>query len=47
MTSTWIASKMEAQFKVEPNISYETIHKHLLSIYGVEFSKSQMYHTKK
>ena len=47
MTSTWIAKKMAAQFRAHPNSSYETIHDHLLSTYGVEVSKSQMYHAKK
>ena len=38
---------MEAQFRVDPNISNKTIHEHLLSNYGVEISWTQRYHANK
>ena len=46
-TSTWIAKKMANQFKADLNISYETIHEHILSNYGVEVTKSQIYQAKR
>ena len=47
VTSTWIATKMAVQFRADPNLSYETIREHLLSTYGVEVSRTQMYRARK
>ena len=38
---------MAAQFRADPNLSYETIREHLLSTYGVEVFRAQMYRASK
>ena len=38
---------MAAQFRADPNLSYETIHEYLLSTYRIEVSRMQMYRARR
>ena len=47
VTSTWIANKMVSLFRFDLNLSYDTIHVHVLRTYGVQVTKTPMCRAKK